>query len=270
MTTESSKNFTRLDDLPGESQRTVLGYLDAVAGLDEIRRMRSEALRLFAPAEGERLLDAGCGVGEIARQLGARVGPHGSVDAVDHSVQAVSVARSRHDGGPVTYGVGDILKLEFPDGHFDGVRAERVLQHLSDPDGAIGELARVTRPGGRVCVIDTDWTSWTCDGFDHLDEVVAALPLPNSPDAGRRVRSRMLRAGLREVTTLPVALCFTTPADASVIAPFFNRAVVSGRVPEELCERFLGSVDRSTERGDFLFAFTMWISLGHVPADAHR
>ncbi|MFJ9999762.1 methyltransferase domain-containing protein [Streptomyces werraensis] len=79
---------------------------------------------------------------------------------------AVSVASSRHDGTPVDYAVGDISSLDAPDGHYDGVRCERVLQHLPDPDAAIRELIRVTRPGGRVCVLDTDWPSCAWDGFD--------------------------------------------------------------------------------------------------------
>ncbi|MFI9219413.1 methyltransferase domain-containing protein [Streptomyces werraensis] len=72
----------------------------------------------------------------------------------------------RHDGTPVDYAVGDISSLDAPDGHYDGVRCERVLQHLPEPDAAIRELIRVTRPGGRVCVIDTDWPSCAWDGFD--------------------------------------------------------------------------------------------------------
>ena len=66
--------------------------------------MRATAFQLFAVTEGERLLDAGCGLGEVARHLGSVVGPRGSVVALD-----------------------------FPDGHVDGVRSERVLQHLADP-----------------------------------------------------------------------------------------------------------------------------------------
>ncbi|MFG1710813.1 methyltransferase domain-containing protein [Nonomuraea sp. M3C6] len=131
-------------------------YLDGASLHPEIQRVRTAALEVFAPTEGERLLDAGCGVGEVARQLATRVGPTGSIAAVDLSEDAISTARARHDGSPITYAVGDVTALDFPEGHFDGVRCERVLQHLSDPDGAVKELMRVTRRGGRICVIDTD------------------------------------------------------------------------------------------------------------------
>ena len=59
---------------------------------------------------------------------------------------------------------GDVSALDLPDDSFDGVWCERVLQHVDDADVAIGELIRVTRPGGRVCLIDTDWDSLAFDG----------------------------------------------------------------------------------------------------------
>lgn len=266
MAIEKSENpFARVDDTSGEVQKLVLGYLDAVAAHPEIQRVRTAAFEVFAPSAGERLLDIGCGLGEVGRQLGARVGAKGSVAAVDRSAQAISVAQARRDGSPVVYAVGEITALDFPDGHFDGVRCERVLQHVPDPGAAIKELVRVTRPGGRVCVIDTDWSSLVSDGFEYLDEVDEKLAAAG-PDlaAGRAIRSRMVRAGLQEVNAIPVTLRFTSPADAAVVSPFFNRDLLRDLLPAELFDRFFASVERSADRGEFLFAFTMWICLGRV------
>jgi ubiquinone/menaquinone biosynthesis C-methylase UbiE len=259
-----------LDDAPDEVQQLMLSYLDALAAHPELQRVRAAAFEIFAPSAGERLLDAGCGLGEVARQLGARVGPKGSVAAVDRSAQAISVAQNRRDSGSVTYAVGEITALDFPDGHFHGVRCERVLQHVPDPDAAIKELARVTLPGGRVCVIDTDWSSSVSEGFEYLDEVGDSFyPADHDRAAGRTIRSRMVRAGLQEITAFPVTLRFTSPEDAAVASVVFNRDVVRGRLPAELLDRFFASVDRSAARGDFLFAFTMWICLGRVALAKH-
>lgn len=246
-------------------QRQIIGYLDTVAAHPEMQRVRTAAFEIFAPGEGESLLDAGCGLGEVARQLGARVRASGSVAAVDLSEQAVAVAQSRDAGDVVTYAVGDVTALDFPDGSFDGVRCERVLQHVPNPDLAVKELARVTRPGGRVCVIDADWSSSAGDGFEYLNEAIDAFFSDGQDSAvGRVVRSRMVRAGLREASALPVTLRFTSPADAGVVAPFFNRAVMRDRLPTKLFDQFFASVDQSANRGDFLFAFTMWVCLGRV------
>ncbi|MBQ0888720.1 methyltransferase domain-containing protein [Streptomyces sp. RM72] len=258
-----SNPFAHLDGATDEAQSHVIRYLDAAAAHHEMQRMRSAAFDAFAPAPGERLLDIGCGAGEVARQLGARVGKKGHVAAVDRSALAISVASSRHDGTPVDYAVGDITALDAPDGHFDGVRCERVLQHLTDPDEALRELIRVTRPGGRVCVIDTDWSSYAWDGFDHMTEVAGHFPFPD-PGAGRTVRARMVRAGLLATTPLPVTLRFTTPEDAASVVPFFDPHALGLCVEPDLTKRFLDSVHESAERGDFLFAFTMWVTMGRL------
>jgi SAM-dependent methyltransferase len=272
MSTNSFKNLFALPEGASEEMRRFASsYLDGASAHPEIQRVRIAAFEVFAPTAGERLLDAGCGAGEVARQLATRVGDTGSIAAVDLSEDAISTARARHDGSPIAYTVGDITALDFPDGHFDGVRCERVLQHLQDPDRAVKELIRMTRRGGRVCVIDTDWTSYVWDGFDYLAEVAGHLhanrdfAAGRDLAAGRTARARMIRAGLQGISVLPVTLRFTSPADAGAIVPFFNRDLMSKFVPAELLDRFFASVDRSADRGDFLFAFTMWISQGRVP-----
>ncbi|MEU8310271.1 methyltransferase domain-containing protein [Actinomadura sp. NPDC048955] len=261
--------FANAKSASADLRRLAADYLDGASLHPEMQRVRTAAFEVFAPTQGERLLDAGCGAGEVARQLATRVGVHGSVTAMDLSEDAILVARSRDDGGPVTYTMGDVTALDFSEGHFDGVRCERVLQHLQDPDSAVRELVRVTREGGRVCVIDTDWASCVGDGFEHLAELVdhmfAVRRLSDRDrSAGRTARARMIRTGLRDVTVLPVTLRFTSPVDAGVIVPFFNRDMMKMFVSKQLLDRFFVSVDRSAERGDFLFAFTMWITQGRV------
>ncbi len=257
--------FERIDREADDMQRMMIGYLDAASAHQEMQRVRTLAFDLFSPAPGERLLDAGCGTGEVARQLAMRVGQGGSVTAVDNSALMIEVAGSRDKAGLVEYRTGDITGLDFPDGHFDGVHTERVLQHLSDPEAAIKELIRVTRPGGRVCVVDTDWTSVTSDGFEYLDEVQEQLALWRLPDTARRVRSRMVKLGLVGTIAYPVTLRFTSPEDSAAVIPVTNSVVLSQRITPELHERFVASVQQSAERGDFLLAFTMWISIGRVP-----
>ncbi|GAA1320563.1 methyltransferase domain-containing protein [Pseudonocardia xinjiangensis] len=257
-------SFSDIDRSSEELKGHVIEYLSGTASNPEIRRMRATAFQLFAATEGERLLDAGCGLGEVARHLGSVVGPRGSVVALDHSADVISAAHARHDGGPVTYVVGDVTALDFPDDHFDGVRSERVLQHLADPAAAIAELVRVTRPGGRVCVIDTDWPSLTHDGFAHLDDPSVRSSSLLGSTAGRIARSLMVKAGLRGVTASPVTVCFTSPSDAATVLPFFDpqQAKAVDFIPDPLLKSFFDSVDRAAERGDFLVAFTMWVSLG--------
>jgi len=95
-----------------------------------------------------RVLDLGCGDGQIARAL-ASSGV--SVVGVDPTTNQIDVAAERA-GGPVFAQAGAAV-LPFSDGAFDGVIACLVFEHIDDVDAAIGEVARVLRPGGRFTFV---------------------------------------------------------------------------------------------------------------------
>ena len=207
----------------------------------------------------------------MARRLAADVGPHGAVVALDYSAVTIEAARERHDGSPVEYLTGDVAALDLPDDCLDGVWCERVLQHLADADRAIGEFIRVTRPGGRICLIDTDWESLA---FDGLPAGLAAAVVGHTGgqftarqrDMGRTLRSRLVRAGLREIRAMPVTLSFDTPGSAGVVLPMVNPNVPAeaGLIPASLREQWFGEVDRAGRRGDFLAVLTIWVAVGTV------
>jgi SAM-dependent methyltransferase len=261
--------FADIDRMPPALQELILGALSQMATTPQIRRVRAVATAALDPRPGRRLLDAGCGVGEAARDLAAAVAPGGEVVAVDASTTTVAAAAARHDGSAVRYEVADVLALPYPDGEFDGVRTERVLQHVADPDAAIAELVRVTRPGGRVCLVDTDWESLAVDGVpeDIVDAMVTsflARDLLHHPTMGRTLRRRLIRAGVRDVVAEPVPLLFTRVGGADTVLPMFNRNVPpeAHRMAPDVRERLLDAVDAALERDDFLAVLTMWVVSG--------
>jgi demethylmenaquinone methyltransferase/2-methoxy-6-polyprenyl-1,4-benzoquinol methylase len=111
------------------------------------RRVTAAAVR---PA-GATLLDVAAGPGNVAEQLilrGAR-----RVTALDLSLNMVAEGARR--GVPdVTWVNGDAQRLPFADAAFDGVTISFGLRNVPDPRSALGEFARVTRPGGRVVVCE--------------------------------------------------------------------------------------------------------------------
>ncbi|MGB0210103.1 MAG: class I SAM-dependent methyltransferase [Ilumatobacteraceae bacterium] len=112
----------------------------------------------------DRVLDLGCGDGQIARAL-ASTGV--SVVGVDPTTNQIDVAAERA-GGPVFAQAGAAV-LPFSDGAFDGVIACLVFEHIDDVDAAIGEVARVLRPGGRFTfmlnhpLLQTPGSGWIDD-----------------------------------------------------------------------------------------------------------
>lgn len=267
--------FAQVDELPAPIRAMLLAALEGMAATPEIGEVRRVADAALRPAPGQAILDAGCGAGEVARQLAAIAGPDGQVTAIDTSRTTIEHAEAHDGGAGVQYQVADVMALPFDDGGFDAVRCERVLQHLADPDAGVAELTRVTRPGGRVCLIDTDWRSLASDGLpDDLVQAVTDALLNRGtlhhPTMGRTLRRRLVQAGLKDVSAQPVTLSFTEPARAAAILPMFNPLVPpeARMMPDDVRKPWFDAIETATTRNEFLAVLTIWVAVGTMPGRA--
>ena len=108
-----------------------------------------------------RVLDAGCGRGNIAERIARE--SDAAVVGIDQSERMVELTRARG----VDAVVGDVRALPFEDGEFDCALAAWMLFHVPDVDAALAELARVLRPGGRLVAVT--------NGPDHHRELYELL-----------------------------------------------------------------------------------------------
>jgi SAM-dependent methyltransferase len=104
---------------------------------------------------GQRVVDVGCGPGALTTVLAEIVGAE-NVSGVDPSEPFVETTRARVPGADVR--VGPAEALPFEDDSFDRAVAQLVFHFVSDPAKAAAEMARVTRPGGRVATCVWDMT----------------------------------------------------------------------------------------------------------------
>ena len=107
---------------------------------------------------GHVVLDVACGTGVCALAAARRVGAGGRVVGLDANPEMLAVARRK--ASPVEWREGRAENLPFPDGIFDRVVSQFGFMFFEDQPGALGEMLRVLRPGGRVVVA-------VCDGLDH-------------------------------------------------------------------------------------------------------
>jgi SAM-dependent methyltransferase len=136
---------------------------------------------LAALAAGERVLDAACGTGVVARLAAERVGADGRVVGFDLNPGMLTVARSL----PVGWVQATAGRLPFPDGSFEVVCCQLGLQFFPDRAAALAEMARVLVPGGRLVVMV--WRSIDhSPGFQVLAE---ALDRHIGPAAGAMMRA---------------------------------------------------------------------------------
>jgi SAM-dependent methyltransferase len=113
-------------------------------------RLAAQVRDFVRPGGDERALDVGTGAGALALALAPLVREVVGLDPVPELLQ---LARARRR--PNTEFVeGNGAALPFPDGAFDLAGTHRTLHHVPRPDLVVAELARVTRPGGHVLVVD--------------------------------------------------------------------------------------------------------------------
>ena len=165
-------------------------------------RWRERAADLAEVEPGERALDVATGTGDLAIALKRRVGPGGEVVGLDFSERMLEIARAK--APEVRFEAGNALELPYPDACFDAVTVGFGARNFDDLGGGLRELARVTRPGGRVVVLEITTPqrpplSW----FFRLwfDRAVPALGrLAGDPDAYAYLPSSVRRfPGPREL-----------------------------------------------------------------------
>jgi len=112
----------------------------------------------FRLKPGHRLLDAGCGYGHSLRTFGPYCMPGGTLHGCDLDPQLLPHTRELVDeagfGESIAFSSGDITSLPYASDRFDVAIAQVVLCHLANPETALEELIRVTRPGGCVVIVD--------------------------------------------------------------------------------------------------------------------
>lgn len=112
-------------------------------------RLIDAVVRLSGLPKGARVVDLGCGSGvftDVLQRRGYRCA------GVDLSPKLIEIARGKYKD--IEFSVGDIERLSFPGGSFDGVLLSGVLHHLPDPSRCAAEVFRILRPGGKFVAFD--------------------------------------------------------------------------------------------------------------------
>ncbi len=285
-------------DVDGDPHHAILvSTMDATGEWDATQRLRTwerEHLRLVG---GERLLDVGCGTGDAGLALAGDLGPNGELVGVDASATMVQVARERSEwvrryvGVPdgvrgrelgsrlctARFSVGDAAALAGDDSSFDAVRCERTLQWLADPGGAIAGFGRMLRPGGRLALIDTDWsTLWLeVDDPQLTNAVRDGLRDERSrpSNVGRRLADLVVDCGFDVAAATTATQTWTdwnpdaTPAPDGCfsMASLANDLVERGQIEATDAPRFVEAIHDAARRQRFAMSLRMYAVLAVLP-----
>jgi len=218
--------------------------------------------------EGMSLLDVGCGPGTLTVDLARLVGSGGHVLGIDPAAEALVPARQHaHEAGQgnVSFALGHVEHLDLPDGTFDVVHAHQLLQHVRDPVAALREMRRVCRPGGLVAVRDADYgaMSWFPEvaALESWRAMYRRVARSNGaePDAGRRLKSWAVAAGLAPVTATGSAWCYASAEEVRWWAGLWAERVTASALHGQAVERGIAT---RAELGVMAAGFATWAASG--------
>lgn len=277
---DASKAFAEVDRMPDPAM--LVAGMDATSRWEAVRELRALTAGWLRVGPGASVLDVGCGPGDVLVGFARATGPAGRAVGIDASSVMLDEARRRAAaaGVAVEFDLGDAQALAFADDTFDASRSERTFQWLAEPARALAEMVRVTRPGGTVAVIDTDWDSFA---FEHPDRAVTARIVDfvargrgEQMLVGRRLRGMFRRAGLADVKVAARAALLvdwdpdTDPAPPGFIPLHELTAMVVrvGVITDEEAGSWLEGARRLARDGDFCASLTMYAVGGTKPAPA--
>jgi SAM-dependent methyltransferase len=239
-------------------------YLDDAANALGAARLRShESLGI---GRGASVLDVGCGTGIALAEIAALVGAGGTVVGVDPSEAMLAAACARLEGAPCTVELvtGDALATGLSAERFDAVRTERVLMHVADLEGAVAELARVTKRGGRLVLVEPDHRQLALDTDDRdfwATFLVAFGKALANISAGTRLPAIATGQGLHVVSieVVPYQFCaldaFVKVFDFEVGRPM----VLAEGIEDARYDQFLDEQRERDAQGRFLAVGVMYV-----------
>jgi ubiquinone/menaquinone biosynthesis C-methylase UbiE len=225
----------------------------------------NDDLRLIIETAGlgpdDNVLDVACGPGLVTCAV-AKVVRH--VTGLDLTPAMIEQAQHRQRSAGLTnmtWELGDVMSLPFPDATFSAVVTRYSFHHFLDPQAVLAEMVRVCQPGGKLCVVDIITSSpEQAAAYDHFQKLrdpshVRGLSL-------EELTALFYEAGIRDMGTVlykselelekSLAASFPNPGDAEVIRQMFRDDLGVDRMG-------LGVEERD---GALYFAYTVAIVTG--------
>ena len=263
-----------------------ISYGDAFARLQPLPNAQSNAAYLLPMLRpGLRLLDFGCGSGNISVGLARAVAP-GEMHGVDLQEAQIELARSFAGSAGTDnaiFHVGDVAALPFPDGFFDVAHCHTVLMYVPDTRAALAEVKRVLKPGGLLacremicesCFVHPDMGIMK-SGWNALEDLLSFDD--GHPQMGKELKTHILEAGF---TNIRVSASFDThsaPAEVALIhslarrwfsSPETMEAASAHALPDmdgSLFERFSTAIDEWKDLPDAAVAYAYGEAIANKP-----
>lgn len=245
-------------------------YLQKMAAL--MRSLKELSYEHMAITTGDTLLDVGCGPAVDTVPLAQCVGATGRVIGIDSDegmlAQANEAAAVCEYAAIIEHRHGSALDLPLESNSVDSCRAERLLQVLPPvhEQQVVAELVRVTRPGGRIVLVDTDWGSASVDfSAAQLERrLMNFFTLQMRPNglAGRRLHTLCREQGLEALRLDVVPMVIRRVADTPFCEWLTDTALGAGIINEEEARQWREELEARERQNTLYVCANMVVASG--------
>ena len=224
-----------------DSEYTTISYGEEMIQTLMRRNAETNAAYLLPHLKpGLRVLDVGCGPGNISVGLAQAVAP-GELYGIDREQSPVDLARVLAGAlqcENATFQVGDAARLPFDDGFFDVVHFHDVLMHIPDTQAALAEATRVLKPGGVIgCREIVSESSFTYPDYgvmgkswEALEDVITTDG--GHPQMGKDLKAQLALAGFTGARITASLEIYSTPEEIEFIYGFVSQSFLSRDMTE--------------------------------------
>jgi len=256
-------------DAAGDANSFVT-YLDLIHSMPFFKDCKRRSYEALGVCPGAAVLEIGCGNGVDAAALAAMAGEKGRVIGIDVSRTMLAPAQAKNTAGSSRpgYVLSDASHLAFADNSFDAVRTDRVLQHTKDVFAVLREMARVTRPAGKIVVFEPDWETFVIwPGEREVTRKILNFWCDHIPNgwAGRSLPAACAGAGLDDITVTPLCLVITSlPLARRVfdLETTLSLAVRAGVLDSREAESWAEEQAQAGDAGRFFSSLTFYLVTG--------
>ncbi len=228
----------------------------------------SQSMQLLIDLSGvsasDTVLDLACGPGLVACEFAPFAHHVTGIDLTPKMIEQAEERQKARGLANLSFQVGDVLPLPFPDASFSVVLTRYSFHHFLDPKAVLEEMVRVCKPGGKILVIDVVQPPDKVEAYDRLEKLrdpshVHALTYPE-------MAGLIAGSGLLEIRTArykvegeleqQLKASFPNPGDDEVIRAMFRADLVSDRL----------GLDIHRQGDEIRFAIPILVVAGKKPA----
>ena len=233
----------------------------------EISRQRLRTIEALDIKRGECILDVGCGTGFLSYEMALVVGEDGKVLGIDPQPSMIEATLARcRDMPQLSAQEGEANAIPGEDNAFDVATCTQVLLYVKDVAGALAEIHRCLKPGGRVAVLETDWRGMVISSDDVeltrriTDAWDATVASPNLPSS---LPTLLRQQGFSAIRSEAIPLLNTSLSpnsfSYSCIGWLAKNAYKQGAISKQEGREWTDSLHHKGDAGEYFFCLNRFL-----------